>query len=785
MSRRTRPLAWKTAALLTARRIRVVAAAAVALGALALAPPAAAIEAEDRLQFADALYSRAMYDMAVREYEAFLRDFPETPKADSVLFRIAESQRLTGSMGAAERAYARVVAEHPRSPFRFRAAFRLAELQRDGGREAEAVATLRMLLKDGPPADLAAAARYALGDMALRRNDAAEAAAMFEAVVRDPTVTDYHPSARLALAGILVRADPSSLRAAELYASAAEAPGTNRIAPEALFQLGELRFRRKEFALSARAYGQLFARHPDDPRVPEARLQAAWADFYAGLYADCLRRCTQSVTNAAAGDRPEWLYLQANARRQLMDEAGAVRTYAELIAGYPKHRLAPFAAYEQAAACFRSGRFSESISSARPLAAEAGPLRRDVYWLLAESYAALKQPDDAIQFYRLFADQYPSDPLAPDARFRLARLLQERGDPGQAAALFEAAAGTNTTELAAQALFAAAACLARTQRHEAAVRNWGLVVQRFPRSPYTEESLYQKGMTEAFLRRDADAIATLRDLLTRYPATRHLADANHWIGTLLLEAGRPADAEPALRAALAAQPPPELAQKVRLRLASVLQKLGQPDEAAALLQELVDSPARPELSPELMEWLAEYRIQRREFDRAVAPARLVAVATNDPSWAQIGWSLAGRAWMGLGRSAEAEQAFSRALAVKAATPYGAEAALRLGEIAIARTNHASAVRYLEQAAQLASDERTLGIRVQAYAALGRAARARGDAESAARYFMAVALLFDDAELVPECLRAAADSFDRLGRAADRDKALAELKRRYPESRWNP
>lgn len=775
----------------TARHIRLSASAArrlaaIALCALALAPPAAGLQADDRLQFADALYSRAMYDMAIREYEAFLRDFPDTPKADSVLFRIAESQRLTGSPTAAERAYARVVGEHPKSPFRFRAAFRLAELQRDGDRAAESVATLRALLKDGPPPDLAAAARCALGDGALRRGDRDEAAAMFEAVVRDSAAAEYQPAAQLALAGILAQSDPASARAAELYAAAATAPGTNRVAAEALFQLGELRFRRKEFALSAQAYGQLFTRHPGDRRVPEARLQAAWADFYAGLYADCLRRCSTAVTNASAGaDRPDWLYLQANARRQLMDDEAAVRAYAALLDEYPQHRLAPYAAYEQAAALFRLGRFADAARSARPLVSGPGVLQRDVYWLLAESYAAVKQPDDATQFYRLFADQFPSDPLAPDARFRLARLLQERGDPGQAAALYEAAAGTNSTDLAAQALFAAAACLARAQRHESAVRNWGLVAQRFPRGPYTEESLYQKGMTEAFMRRDADAIATLRDLLARYPATGHAADANHWIGTLLLETGRPADAEPALRAALAAQPPPELTQKIRLRLASALQKLGQPDEAAGLLQELVDSPARPELRPELMEWLAEYRIQRREFDRAVAPARLVAAATNNPSWQQIGWSLAGRAYLGQGRPADAEQAFTRALSAKATTPYGAEAALRLGEIAIARTNHAAAVRYLEQAAQLASDDRTLGIRVQAYAALGRSARARGDAEAAARYFLAVALLFDDPELVPECLRAAADAFDRLGRAADHDKALAELKRRYPESRWNP
>jgi TolA-binding protein len=49
--------------------------------------------------------------------------------------------------------------------------------------------------------------------------------------------------------------------------------------------------------------------------------------------------------------------------------------------------------------------------------------------------------------------------------------------------------------------------------------------------------------------------------------------------------------------------------------------------------------------------------------------------------------------------------------------------------------------------------------------------------------MSVAVLFDDPEVVPECLFEAAQAFRRLNRNAESEKAMDELRSRYPESRW--
>ena len=87
------------------------------------------------------------------------------------------------------------------------------------------------------------------------------------------------------------------------------------------------------------------------------------------------------------------------------------------------------------------------------------------------------------------------------------------------------------------------------------------------------------------------------------------------------------------------------------------------------------------------------------------------------------------------------------------------------------------------AASLAADDSLAAIRAQAYAGLGRAAKAAGDSAAAARYFMSVAVLYDDTNLVPECLGEAALAFGQAGRTDEARRTAEELQKRYPQSAW--
>ena len=77
------------------------------VASLLLVPPllGGTLTEAERLQFADGLYARGMYEHAAKEYEAFLNDFPKSAKLDVVHYRLGESYRELGNVTAADKEF--------------------------------------------------------------------------------------------------------------------------------------------------------------------------------------------------------------------------------------------------------------------------------------------------------------------------------------------------------------------------------------------------------------------------------------------------------------------------------------------------------------------------------------------------------------------------------------------------------------------------------------------------------------------------------------------------------
>jgi len=753
--------------------------------------PSLALEPSEQLQFADGLYARGMWDTALKEYQAFLAQNPDR-KADSpaVYFRMGESFRALGRTNEAGQSYQQAFNAEPKGEFHYRAGLCLADILEQAGKRDEQIRFLSAMLADSPPPELGAACCYELGMAEEKQGKTRDAATSYETVLDRYAGTPYMSYAALALAGLDRKA--GGARSADLYRRAAAKPASPRVGAEAWFQLGDFYFARKEFENSAAAYEQLTTLYPRDERVFQAQLQRVWGLYYAKRYADALTLCSSILAGKSRPEKEdEWLYLKANCERQVMKNEDAISTYAELQKTHPGSSLAPLAAYERALAFFKLGRFQEAIDQAKGLIAN-DRVKRDVCWLLAESCAAVHDEAGAVQNYRMLVDQYPDSPLAGDALYRLASLLQKKGDSLQAAELFGRLAGDFPAHaLAAQALFAQATCLEKALKNEQAAAVYTRLLAKYPECPYAEDSLYQKATLETFLRRDAGALETWGELMRRFPATKYGADAWFWNGVLFEERSRLEDSESAFRAALKAVPPPseDLSRRIRFRLALVLQRRGAHpeaagllDEAAGLLQGLIGTPMREKFPPALLEWLGDYQVGHRDFAQAAAVADiLIAQATAD-NWRQIAWCIKGKALMGQGKRDEAAQAFDRVVGFNLKSQAMAEAWLKLGELNLSG-DLAKAKRAYEEAATLATSDDLLPIRVKAYAGIGRALKAQGDNAGAARHFLSVAVLFDDAAMVPECLYEAAAAFRAAGNKDDAEKANKELVERYPDSVW--
>jgi len=741
--------------------------------------------ASDRLQLADGLYARGMYELAAAEYKALLADAGEFAEADIATYRLGECHRHIGDLTAADKAFKRVFEKYLNSAFRHRAGYRRANLFMDKGNLESAIPLYEILLDAGPPQDIAVASHYYLGDAYMRVKRSNKAQAQFEIVRAQYPDSPFAVYSMLNLASLTAEAGGphSDKKALALYQEALKKSTSDRLSAEAVFQLAELHYGQGDFDKSAKLFARLLKEFPNDQRTAGARLRAAWAAHKAGEFGDALDTAEDSISEAQPDLLPDWLYLKANAQRRLELNDEALLTYDSVLASSGAERLKNAARQEKAQVLYRLGRYDDASREAAEITL-TDENRKDVYWLLAEANAATDTQADAVHYYRLIIEKFPECNIAADAMYRLAFYLQENAESSEAARYYnQLAAVFPTNALAPRALFAAGFCLDQGGQQAGAIETWSKLIDNYPSDMRIEEAMYRKGMAEVQLVRGADVIETFKLLLQKFPKSRFAPDAHFWRGMLMREDGRAADAEAELRLALMKKPREELEREVQFHLGLAQYKLGKHDESVSQLQPLLASRQIIKFTPDLLQWMAEYQYDKQRYAEAQTAAEALVGSETNRSKEHVGWSLVGRSRLAQGKLDAAAKAFQEALARESGGAFAAESSLRLGEIRLKQGDNKKAKAFFEQAASQASSEGMLGIRAHAYMGLARSSKALGEADAAARYFMSVAILYDDDALVPESLYEAATLFGELGRSEEKRKTAEELISRYPDSEW--
>lgn len=739
---------------------------------------------EERIQLADSLFERGMADLALKEYLALLREVPDRIDQPRLFFQAAECYRQSGQDEVALGYYRRVAGQNPETPSAARSLYRMGEIALAAGNSAEAIGHFQAAAEArAAPGNLAAAARLMQARALRKAGREAEAEALFLSIL------DQHPDSELASdaaleAGDLMRkAGGRTAAEAELYRRLILLREGEPAGHEARWRLADLAFREKRYADAADACEILLRSAPESPQARAARLVAAWSFLQTGRWAESARLAETAVGESEPAPSAEWLYVLANSRRQLKDSAKALEAYDRLLASGATGPFAGAAAYESALVAFHAGDAADAIRRATGWKPDP-ELRGEVDWLLAEAYSATGRTDEAVQHYRALMEARPPDRRAPEAAYRLGRILQSRKAWLEAAAAFRTAAGAGGGEdLTARARHSAAFCLAEAGRNDEALAEWARLLQDFPKHPIAEDAQFRKALSEVAADQPDTARESLRGFLEAWPESRYAADARFWRGVLFEKAGRDADAEREYRAGLEAGPGEDLRDRLRLRLAGVLQRLQRVDEAADLYQGLLASPVAPEIQPAILAWLARCQLERnRPAEADAAARRLIETRTGDATaWQILGWYLVGRVHALRGEGEKALAAYEQVAASTVPGREPVEALVWAGDLYLeaGRTDQARA-RY-ERAVERSTAANLGDLRVRALFGLGRVSQAAEAWEDAVRYYQSVALLFDDPVFSPRALRLAADGLKKLGREEEARRTLQELSERYPQA----
>jgi len=746
-----------------------------------------ATEAPDQrqLNYANALFGRKLYDLAIPEYEKFLGQFQGASGRAGAYFYLAECYRALNKTTAARTAFQSVLDQYGESEFAGPAAYGVAEILFKDKDYAGAMTLFHRSAGKSKEAALALSARYFEARCLENLDRKEDAANLYLQVAETKNPNPFREDSRMAAGSILV-ARGRKTDALKQYESLANETGKPALKAEATvragliavdLQQGEKGKPDKAMMEKATTLLQRGRTLPEAGRwrgIAETGLLRLY--YLSGQYAPLLAEYKRGQGEVPEELRAEMMLLAANSERQLGHQKEAEALYAQIIAKYPNREEAKDAGYQRliniynsdptalvsevdkflasnptaeradqakllkAEAFYKQGKFAEAAPIYEQLrASQLSPkLRAESAYKLAWCNVQMKSPLPIIDAFTYFLKAFPDNPQVPSALTQRALVYQE------------------------------------TKNYDAAIGDLNALLTRFPAAKEREAALQQKALLMGQQENAKGMTETFQQLLKEFPKSPAAAQANYYIGKAAFEAKDYKAAVPALETARKLNKEQYYTSAtVRIVSTYFYQK-----NRAALTSE-VDKflAAEPEakIPGEILQWLGiEYY---NEKNYAAAEKYLGTLSKGDLNNVNGDFLFyLADSQTRLGKFSGAEASYEKYLQSATDPAAKVKTLLALGATKIAAHKPDDAQKIAEEIMSLQPEGK---VNAEARLLAGDVQLERGRFEDAGKTFMGVALLYDDPVITPHALQKAVEAYEKAGKRLEADHAAEQLRTKYP------
>ncbi|PYK33125.1 MAG: hypothetical protein DME58_04540 [Verrucomicrobia bacterium] len=437
--------------------------------------------AEQRqLEYANGLFARKLYDLAIPEYQKYLEDYP-------------------GRAGRAN------------------AYFSLGECYRNLHRDSNARTNLQKVLTEYGDSEFAGPAAFALAEMAFTDKDYATALPLFHRSAAKSKEQAVALSARYFEARCLEALGKKD-EAADIYAQVAEAPNPNPYREDSRVTAATIFATRGKKLDALKQYEAL----ANEAQKPALKAECA---VRGGLIALELVQADKGKPDKLMIDRAAALFQKG----RTLPEAGKFRALAQV--GFRRLQ-------------YQTGQYAQLLADYKkeleklPEAAQA-----EVLLLAANSQRQLGHPKEAEALYRQITTKYPDREEAKDAAYQQLinvynsdpSALSAAVDPGVIEAFtYYLQTFPDTSQIPA-ALAQRALANEQSKNYAAALTDLNIILAKYPKAHEREAALQLKALILGQQDNTKGMVDTFRQLLKEFPKSSVAAQAQYYIGKTAFE----------------------------------------------------------------------------------------------------------------------------------------------------------------------------------------------------------------------------------------------------------
>jgi len=613
-----------------------------------------------------ALQNREVFDLAADEWDKFLRQFPDDPRADRATHYLGVCHLKGNRFADAAEAFQKALKQFPQSTLRETSLLYLGIAQYSQGRDGKAEmfdqarATFDELLKSFPQGKSVAQALFYQGECLYGQGRKTEAAARYTQLLDKYPQHSLVSDALYALAVAQQEAGQHEAAAANLDRFLQQF-SENSLVPEARLHRGEAAVALGQFEAAVEQFGKA-AEAKDYALADLATVRQAVALAQLGRYGEAAelyesipRRFPESKQVATAG-------LAAGKCYHLGGNHAKARAVLEALLKDPKQGAE--AAHWIARSLLKENRPAEALAVVEK-AMQARAKDPPAQLLLDQADAAYEIPDQrrkSVELYAALAAGHPQDAVAPQAAYMAGFAALGLGDyAGALKSSDDFLAQFPKHELVVEVKYVAAEARLQLGRVDEARKLYHELIDLAPQHADVETWRVREGLALFLKQKYAEAVVTLQGVVGQLKTPAAVAEAHYLIGASLAEQGQAEAAITALKAALAADPKWRQADATLLALAQAYRQNKQASEAAQCLRKLVADFSQSGQLDRAHYNLGAYAYADNDSKTAAAEYRtLLAKWPDSPLASQ---ALYGLAWseLNLGHGEQAEEAVATLL----------------------------------------------------------------------------------------------------------------------------
>ena len=739
-----------------------------------------------QLEYANGLFSRKLYDLAVPEYERFLGQYPAAAGRAGAFFYLGQCYRALNKPAAARTSFQSILDNHGESEFAGPAAYGIAEVlftQKDFG---GALALFHRAAAKSKEAPLALSARYFEARCLENLDKKDEALGVYQQVIDTKNPNPYREDARLA-AGTIALSRGRKADAFRNYEALANETEKGALKAEATVRAGMVAvdLMQPEKGKIDKAMGEKAMSLLQKGRtLPEAGRWHGIAEvgllrlqYQAGQFDKLIAEYHRGQSEIPEEVRPEMMLIVGNSQRQLGHTKEADEVYRQLIAKYPAREETKDAQYQRLINFYNADAPSLMTEIDDYLKTNPTPERADQAKLLkAEHFYKVGNFAAAVPIYEQLRASQLSPRLRAESAYKLGWCFVQLKDAPriiEGFSYFLKAFSDNPQ--APAALTQRALAYQEGGNHEAAIADLNTLLAKYPTAREREAAWQQKALILGQQENLAGMADAFRQLLKEFPKSSVAAQANYYIGKAAFDLKDYKGAIPSLDAARRLNKE-QFGNSGTLRIISALFYL---KDRAGLTKEVdafVAGDPNAKVPAEILNWLGIEFYNEKNYPSAERYLSLLSKSDNPAVVKSDFWFYLADTESRLQKFPEAEVAYQRYLQVATDPAAKAKALLALGATKIAAHKPDDAQRIAEEIMQLQPEGR---VNAEARLLAGDVQVEREHFVDAGKAFMGVALLYDDPAITPRALQKAASAYAKAGNQTEATRLQEELKQKYP------